>query len=216
MAILALKDNRPFYRKKRWIISLSFLFFIIVLFLLRHHILKSIGHYLVADDVDYTSEYYAVLGGNSAERGMAAVWIGRQQPQAKFITTGGNRPSQLAAIGINTYEAALTREKMVKGGISPTRIVTLNQGTSSKEEADLLLQYCQQNNIHQLTILSGQYHLRRLRMTYEPLFAGTGIEIKFFGAIEKDFDPDHWWESESGLIYTNNEYIKILYYGLKY
>jgi uncharacterized SAM-binding protein YcdF (DUF218 family) len=216
MATTELKDNRPIYLKKRWIITAILLVLLTILFFSRHQILRSIGHFLVADDPDYTSEYYAVLGGNSAERGMAAAWIGHQQPKAKFITTGGNRPSQLAAIGINTYEAALTREKIIQGGIGSSRIFTLNEGTSSKEEADLLLHYCQQNKIHQLTIVSGQYHLRRLRMTYEPLFAGTGTQIKFFGAIEKDFDPDHWWESESGLIYTNNEYIKILYYWLKY
>lgn len=216
MVNIAVKDNQPFYRKKRWILSLGFIAMLITLFLARHSILKKIGHYLVADDANYVSTYYAVLGGNSAERGLAAAWIGKQQPNARFITTGGNRPSQLAAIGIQTYEAALTREKLIQCGIAASRIVTLNEGTSSKEEADLLLHYCQQNKIQQITIISGQYHLRRLRMTYEPLFTQAGIAFKFFGAQEKDFDPDHWWESESGLIYTNNEYIKILYYWLKY
>jgi len=96
------------------------------------------------------------------------------------------------------------------------RIEKLEKGTSSKEEADLLLDYCKKNDIDQITIVSGQYHLRRLRRTFEPLFQSAQIDVKFFGAYEKDFNPESWWTSESGLIYTNNEYIKILYYWLKY
>jgi|LauGreDrversion4_2_1035121.scaffolds.fasta_scaffold70576_3 uncharacterized SAM-binding protein YcdF (DUF218 family) len=208
--------QKKFPIKKRWIILGVFLGLVLCLFLLRSIILTGIGNYLVADDVEFRSTHYAVLGGNSAERGHAAAWIASTQPDAQFITTGGNRPSQLAAIGINTFEAVLTEQKMVKCGVSSEKITALNAGTSSREEADLLLDYCKKNRLSQITIVSGQYHLRRLRQTFEPLFNASGIKIKFFGAIEKDFDPQHWWQSESGLIYTNNEYIKILYYWLKY
>lgn len=202
--------------KKRWIL-LGVLLIMVLLFTLLHTwILRGIGKYLVADDHDFRAPYYAVLGGNSAERGQAAAWIASTQKDAKFITTGGNRPSQLAAIGIQTYEATLTQKKMEQCGVNPINIHPINAGTSSKEEAEILLNYCQKHGITSITIVSGQYHLRRLRQTFQPKFESAGINIKFFGAIEKDFDPNHWWESESGLIYTNNEYIKILYYWIKY
>ncbi|MBM3428332.1 MAG: YdcF family protein [Bacteroidetes bacterium] len=202
--------------KRRWVwLGLPLLIFAI-LFICRISILIAIGRYLVADDTDFRSPWYAVLGGNSAERGQAAAWIYSTQADAQFLTTGGNRPSQLAAVGIYTFEAALTQKKMIQSGVDAEKIIALNSGTSSKEEAELLYQYCINHRIKQITIVSGQYHLRRLRRTFEPLFSEAGIQIKFFGAIEKDFDPDHWWESESGLIYTNNEYIKIMYYWLKY
>lgn len=210
------KSNRKFYQKKRWIIS-SVIFLIIALtFTNRFTILKSIGYYLVADDATYHSTVYAVLGGNSAERGRAAAWLADQESDSKFIVTGGNRPSQLAAVGIITTEAQLTKQCMIHLGVDSLRIEKLEKGTSSKEEADLLLDYCKKKHIHQITIVSGQYHLRRLRRTFKPLFQSAQIEVKFFGACEKDFNPESWWTSESGLIYTNNEYIKILYYWLKY
>jgi hypothetical protein len=202
--------------KKRWIFLIMGMMFLLFIIFFRTWILRNIGEYLVADDEDYRSSHYAVLGGNSAERGRAAAWIASVQPAAKFITTGGNRPSQLAAIGINTFEAILTQKKMEQCGVNVENIYAINAGTSSKEEAEILLQHCQTHDISAITIISGQYHLRRLRQTFEPLFQSAGINIKFFGAIEKDFDPHHWWQSESGLIYTNNEYIKILYYWLKY
>ncbi len=212
----SLNANRKFYQKKRWI-ALLFIFFIFtILFLKRTSILIFIGYFLVADDSNYTSPVYAVLGGNSVERGKAAAWLAKENPQSTFIVTGGNRPSQLAAVGIITTEADLTQQCMVHLGVDSTRIKKLEVGTSSKEEADLLLDHCIKNNIQQITIVSGQYHLRRLRRTFEPRFESAQIKIKFFGAHEKDFNPLCWWKSESGLIYTNNEYIKILYYWLKY
>jgi hypothetical protein len=105
---------------------------------------------------------------------------------------------------------------MMQCGVDSTMITAINSGTSSKEEAHLVLDYCLEKGLKKITIISGQYHLRRLRMTYEEVFEYYPIEVRFYGAIEKDFNPDTWWTSESGLIYTNNEYIKILYYWWKY
>ncbi len=207
---------KKFYQKKRWVAIFLLLCFSLMLYVLRTSILISIGYFLVADDSDYSANVYAVLGGNSAERGRAAAWLARQHPQSSFLVTGGNRPSQLAAVGILTTEADLTKRCMTHLGVDEHRIKKLESGTSSKEEADLLLDYCLKNNIHRITIVSGQYHLRRLRRTFAPPFQAAKIDIKFFGAYEKDFNPLSWWKSESGLIYTNNEYIKILYYWLKY
>ena len=132
--------QKKFPIKKRWIILGVFLGLGLCLFLMRSLLLTGIGNYLVADDVEFRSTHYAVLGGNSAERGHAAAWIASTQPDAQFITTGGNRPSQLAAIGINTFEAVLTEQKMVKCGVPSEKITALNAGTSSREEAELLLE----------------------------------------------------------------------------
>jgi uncharacterized SAM-binding protein YcdF (DUF218 family) len=211
-----MNSEKKFYPKKRWIVIFLLVLFFATIYLLRTSILISIGYFLVADDPDYSAPVYAVLGGNSAERGKAAAGLAIEYPQSTFIVTGGNQPSQLAAVGIITTEADLTQQCMKKLGVDDNRIKKIEAGTSSKEEATLLLDYCKKNKIQQITIVSGQYHLRRLRRTFEPPFRESQINIKFFGAFEKDFNPLCWWKSESGLIYTNNEYIKILYYWMKY
>jgi hypothetical protein len=202
--------------KKRWIILTLFVFMMTILLIFRISIFKKIGWFLVSEDPLETCDLYVVLGGNSSERGSAACGVHQVYPMTPFICTGGNEPSQLAAVGIHTYEAELTRKKMMQCGVDSTMITAINSGTSSKEEAHLVLDYCLEKGLKKITIISGQYHLRRLRMTYEEVFEYYPIEVKFYGAIEKDFNPDTWWTSESGLIYTNNEYIKILYYWWKY
>jgi uncharacterized SAM-binding protein YcdF (DUF218 family) len=207
-------------RIKRHPFLWSFFFAILIastcLWIYRFDILRGVGWYLVAEDPLEKSDLFVILGGNSAERGWAACTVDQQLPSCLFVCTGGNEPSQLAAIGIHTYEAELTKNKMIRCGIDSTRITSLNIGTSSQEEAEAILSYSQLHQLKKITIISGQYHLRRLRMTYDRIFANTGIEVRLYGAKEKDFDPDQWWTSESGLIYTNNEYIKFLYYWWKY
>ena len=186
------------------------------LFIFRISILKSVWWYLVAEDPLVETSHFVVLGGNSQERGNAALAVHQKFPHAHFICTGGNEPSQLAAIGIHTYEATLTRNKLIQCGVDSSLIEAINEGTSSQEEAKLIKSYCLENGVKNITIISGQYHLRRLRMAYERIFEDTQVQVLFHAAIEKDFNPDSWWTTESGLIYTNNEYLKLLYYWWKY
>jgi len=202
--------------KKRWILLITLLVTVCTLLLCKNAILKAIGWYLVAEDPLVETTHFVVLGGNSQERGRAACMVHQHFPKAKFICTGGNEPSQLAAIGIHTFEATLTKEKLINCGVNPLLVEAIDQGTSSQEEAAIIKSYCLEHGLESITIISGQYHLRRLRMTYDEVFSDTPIQVYFHAAIEKDFNPDTWWHSESGLIYTNNEYLKILYYWIKY
>ncbi len=202
--------------KKRWILLGFFIITLILALIFKNIVLQAIGWYLVAEDPLTETSHFVVLGGNSQERGNTACAVHQHFPNARFICTGGNEPSQLAAIGIHTYEATLTREKLLKCGVDSSLVLAINEGTSSQEEAFLIKSYCLENGIQNITIISGQYHLRRLRMTFEKAFTDTPIQVFFYAAIEKDFNPDSWWTSESGLIYTNNEYVKLLYYWWKY
>jgi len=202
--------------KKRWILLGILLFMLTLLFIFKISILKSIGWYLVAEDPLIETSHFVVLGGNSQERGNAALAVNQKFPNAHFICTGGNEPSQLAAIGMHTFEATLTRNKLIQCGVDSSLVEAINEGTSSQEEALLIKSYCSDHGLKNITIISGQYHLRRLRMAYDEVFKDTPVQVFFHAAIEKDFNPDTWWTSESGLIYTNNEYIKLMYYWWKY
>ena len=107
------------------VVLLTFTF----LFIFRISILKSVGWYLVAEDPLVETSHFVVLGGNSQERGNAALAVHQKFPHAHFICTGGNEPSQLAAIGIHTFEATLTKEKLVNCGVNPSLVEAVVEGT---------------------------------------------------------------------------------------
>ena len=47
-------------------------------------------------------------------------------------------------------------------------------------------------------------------------FAQKGIQVSIKGAASSSYSENEWWKSENGLIALNNEYIKLIYYFMKY
>jgi len=203
--------------QKKWVKALvivSVLF--LILFLFRNPILRGLGSYLVSDNPLEQTDAICVLGGNSFERGLEGAAVYQQFPGTPVIATGGNFPLQIQALDTIMTEAQLTRLVLEKHGVPDSMIITLNGSTSTMEESDEILAYCQQHNLKKLTLISSTFHLRRMRWVFEEKFEKAGIEVRLHGATDKEFDAENWWKNEQGLITTNNEYIKLLYYILKY
>jgi len=203
--------------KKRWVKAITFLFLIgLVLFLFRFPILRGIGNYLVASDPLEKTECYFILGGNSYERGAAAFKIYQKYPDAQFVATGGNYPMQIRALDTTLTEASLTRHWMISQGVPGAQVDTLSQSTSTIEEVDEILGWCKGHSANRITLISSSFHLRRMRMVFEKEFREHGIEVRFQGALDQEFNQTEWWKDELSLITVNNEYVKIVYYWLKY
>lgn len=203
--------------QKKWVkalVILSVLF--LVLFLFRNPILRGVGSYLVSDNPLEQTDAICVLGGNSFERGLEGAAVYAQFPGTKVIATGGNFPLQIQALDTVMTEAQLTRLVMAKRGVPDSMIVTLNSATSTMEESEEILEYCKQHQLKKITLISSTFHLRRIRWVFEEKFAEAGIKIRLHGATDKEFDSENWWKNEQGLITTNNEYIKLMYYFVKY
>lgn len=186
------------------------------MFIFRNPILRGIGNYLVAEDNVESTEACFVLGGNSFERGSQAIKLSKIYPEQNFVATGGNYPLQIQAFDTTMFEAELTKHFMVKRGVAPDKIQTLTGSTSTLEESDEILSYCKQRGINKISILSSSFHLRRVRWVFQDKFNEGGIQVLFIAAPDKSFNADNWWKDEEGLITCNNEYIKLLYYLIKY
>ena len=186
------------------------------LFAYRYTILNGLGHFLVANDQPQTAEALFVLGGNSLERGTAAVTYHQQFPEAALYTTGGHYPSQVEAFGYHITEAELTKKCMMNNGIDSTLITPLGSAHSTFDESNEILALCKDHGYKKIALLSSLYHLRRLRLTFEERFAKEGIQVVFIGADTENVRPDQWYRNEEGLITYFGEYIKVVYYLFKY
>jgi uncharacterized SAM-binding protein YcdF (DUF218 family) len=189
---------------------------IITLFIFRNPILRSAGHYLVANDELQATDACFVLGGNSYDRGLYAVEVHKQFSKQKFVATGGNYPTQIQALDTVMYEAELTKHFMQKLGVPQDQIAMLTQSTSTMEESEEILAYCKQHQLSKIAVLSSAFHLRRVKRVFEKKFKRECIDVVFFAAPDQDFDANNWWKNEEGLITVNNEFIKLFYYVLKY
>ena len=217
-------NSRPTLRQIRtvwkWIVLGISLILFICLFIYRNAILSGIGHFLtVAESPVATSsnQTFFVLGGNAFERGKGATMLTQEFPTAQFICTGGGDTlMQLKALGLLYTSAELTRKCIIENGCDSTRVLAIGKATSTYEESEEILTYCINNNLKEISVVSSDFHLRRMDMVFAEKFEENGIVVHFFGTETKDFKAQSWWTFEEGLITTLNEYIKIVYYVFKY
>jgi uncharacterized SAM-binding protein YcdF (DUF218 family) len=194
--------------------------FFIVLFLYRQAILGGIGHFLTVAEssaVTPSNQTFFVLGGNGYERGKGAALLAQEFPNAQFICTGGGDTlNEMRAMGLNLTSAKLTRKCMIENGVDSLRISELGVATSTYEESEEILSYCINHNLKEISVVSSDFHLRRMSLVFGEKFQEKGILVHFFGTETKDFKAESWWTFEAGLITTFNEYIKLVYYVFKY
>jgi uncharacterized SAM-binding protein YcdF (DUF218 family) len=122
----------------------------------------------------------------------------------------------MRAMGLNLTSAQLTRKCMIETGVDSLRVFELGEATSTYEESEEILTYCINHNLKEVSVVSSDFHLRRMSMVFGEKFQEKGILVHFFGTETKDFKAESWWTFEAGLITTFNEYIKIVYYVFKY
>lgn len=188
----------------------------LLLFLFRYPIMRSIGRYLADADTPEQVDVIAVLGGNSYVRGKEAVNVHRMFPSTPMVCTGGNVPVQLLAFDTVLTESRLTRHFVTKSGVPDSLITCLDQSFSTRDEALELKAYCDSMGYRSLMVITSSYHLRRTGITFRKALEGSSIRLNLHGAPDDSFNPESWWTDEESLITVNNEIMKLIYYFFKY
>lgn len=204
-----------FKRKLLRIIGVLMLLFLL-LFAFRKQIMQFAGNQLIyTHEFEYIQHAF-VLSGQAKERGALAAELSNQGKIGEIICTGANQPPDLAVYDSDLLESELTVMQILKLAKNPElKISALKVGTSTKEEADAILEYCIQNQIDTAVIISSLFHTRRIHNTFSKKFKKRDITILIAGAESEMYNENEWWKSEYGLIAVNNEYIKLIYYKLK-
>ncbi len=182
----------------------------------RNTLLRAMGDFLITEQPATHVDEVFVLGGAIVDRGIEAAKVYERGISNKFVFTGAPIPTAIEGLGIDSTEAACTRHEAVRYGLPLANTVVLNKGTSTFEEAEALLAQAQADGADTVMVISSMFHLRRVGFVFRKRFAGSGITVLLHGAPSQTFDERQWWTSEEGLIMVNNEYVKLLYYRLKY
>ena len=198
----------------RWLIVLAAV--VTLLLLCRIPILRATGDFLITDTPVAHADVAYVLGGAAWDRGREAARLYHAGVVDRFVCTGSQVPGDLEALGLDITEGGVTRKVMIDGGIPAERIMQLDRGTSTREEADALLDVARNAGVDTVLIVSHAFHLRRIRFVFEDRFADAGITVLMHGSPSDTFNEERWWETESGLMIVYNEYVKLIYYHLKY
>lgn len=187
-----------------------------VAYALRVPLLRTVSEFLVKEDPRTSSDAIYVLGGAPLERGQEGARLLASGLAPVVFCTGELVPSVLVAEGIDRTEGELTRNVAIEAGADPDKIKLIDIGTSTWEESVAVIEHAVQAGYTNITVVSTEFHLRRVRRVFRQQAEGTSIQVHVRGAPSLVYDRNHWWESEEGLLMVNNEYVKLLYYWLRY
>lgn len=203
----------------------SFLLWVVILTVLcvaayagRYRILRASADFLMEEDSLRHAPVLFVFSGKPYERGLEAARLLKAQWADRAICTGEIVPQDLKAAQPGLAENALTRRIILSAaGVDSSRVQLASKGTSTYEECVYILDYCRAQHVKNAMLVSSKLHTRRIASVMKKLRTERdSVHFIIRGAPSTDFNENEWWRNEAGLIFVNNEYVKLLYYALKY
>ncbi|HTX92885.1 MAG TPA: YdcF family protein [Anaerolineales bacterium] len=190
----------------------------VLAYALRAPILTGIADGLVVSDTPRAADIIFLLNGDYNTRPQRAAELYRQG-LAPLIVIARSENTPAVDLGLVPNDTDISVEVMQKLGVPPDKILVLafpGGVTSTFDEASALHRYIQSHPVHTVLLVTSAFHTRRARWIFKRELAGTPIELKMVAVPYQGFDQTNWWKNETGLITLNNEYIKLIYYFVKY
>jgi len=163
-----------------------------------------------------------VLGGaaNYRERAReAARLLLDGHSQRILITNDNTRGPWSEAEQRNLYFNERALQVIKDAGVPAEKVELLMQPvTSTYEEAELIKNYVADRGLRSVLIVTSAYHSRRALWTFSHVFRGTGVQVGLIRVDPGDQSPRPatWWFTKRGWKFVPTEYVKMLYYVVKY
>lgn len=163
-----------------------------------------------------------VLGGsaNYKERAHEAARLLLDGHSQRILITNDNRQGPWSSVdqrNLYYYERAV--EELKKAGVAEERVEVLPEPvTGTHDEAELVRDYAVNHGFKSVLIVTSAYHSRRALWTFSRVFRDTRIQIGLAAApaeVETP-RPATWWLTRRGWRLVPTEYVKMIYYVVKY
>jgi uncharacterized SAM-binding protein YcdF (DUF218 family) len=177
---------------------------------------------IISDDLPH-ADAMVVLAGSAAymERAHRAAQLFHEGRAPKIILTNDNTQtgwsSELERNPFFIERAAWELEGT--GGVPESSIEMLQPTVSSTyDEATLLREYAHSHGLRSLLIVTSAYHSRRALWIFRKVFEGSGVNIgiEVIAPGEQTPPPATWWLYLRGWRAVAVEYVKLLYYWVRY
>lgn len=175
----------------------------------------------VREDLEH-ADAIVILGGAATyvERAQqAARLFGEGRAQLIILTNDGLRSGWSRERQINPLFVERAAAEIKRAGVPEEKVTIIPQPLASTyEEAVALREYAAKHGLHSLLIVTSAYHSRRARWTFHQVFDGTEVKIGLEPVPPGRQTPGSstWWLYPSGWRFVVGEYMKIVYYRLRY
>lgn len=163
-----------------------------------------------------------ILSGSSVylERTQKAALVYRQGIAPKILLTDdGERAGWSKIERRNLKFVELARNDLIAGGVAPENIeIIAAQVSGTIDEAEALRGKVEQTGWKSVLIVTSAYHTRRSLWTFERVLENKNVQIGIVAPPtgEQTPSPSVWWLTRKGWIFVAGEYVKAVYYWLKF
>lgn len=163
-----------------------------------------------------------VLAGSSAyqERTRRAAELFHEGRAPKIILTNDNLKSGWSnELERNPLFIERAAAELKRAGVAEAEIKMLPQNVSSTyDEALLLRGYAEAHGLRSILLVTSAYHSRRALWTFHKVFEGSGINVGLLSVApgEQMPLPATWWLHARGWQVVAGEYLKLIYYWVRY
>jgi uncharacterized SAM-binding protein YcdF (DUF218 family) len=199
---------------KKWIISCISIIGLLFLsiFMFSEQIFTAIGNYLIIKDDLKPADVIHVIAGDDY-RTFYAIDLYKQGYGNYIFFTGGWCRTHGWDHGTHARELALGQ------GVPDNAIVFDDESVKSTYDEALRLKAWMDNGkitVRSVIVVSDPFHMRRARWTYRNIFGNTINLIMSPVPFEQTPFKQQWWTDNSSINYIKEEYIKLVYYLLRY
>jgi uncharacterized SAM-binding protein YcdF (DUF218 family) len=173
--------------------------------ILRERMLVGAADLWIVSDPTTRADAIVVLGGGLEIRPFIAAELWRRGLADKILISQGSDPS-------NSELNRLLNLGVPAGAIEKFGIAS----TNTRDEAVALRQWAERNGASVFIIPSEIFSARRVRWIFRRQFSGTAVSIEVPSFEPLDYARWNWWKTEKGPIAFRTEFLKYMYYRLKY
>lgn len=187
-----------------------------LLYAFRVPCLTALGRWWSANEPVSPVDVLVVLSGDPEYRPAAAakLFLDRTCPLVLLTHT---EPSWQARKGFVPDTSELYMSLLLAHGIPAAAVQWLGtNATSTYDEASAFRQWAATNNIRSALVLTHAVHARRTAWVFRRQLRGTKLRVSVVGIETPAISATNWWQSEHGLLMMQNEWVKYLYYRMKY
>jgi uncharacterized SAM-binding protein YcdF (DUF218 family) len=169
--------------------------------LVREPVLVAAADLWTVSDATTRADAIVVLGGGPETRPFVAAELWRRGLAEKILVS----------------QASEDRNRLLKLGVPADAIEKFGTAiTNTRDEAIALREWAERNPASAFIIPSEIFSARRVRWIFRREFFGTTVNIEVPSFEPPDYTRWNWWKTEKGLVAFRTDFLKYMYYRLKY
>lgn len=168
--------------------------FVLVIYLVRHPLLRMAGRFWIVNDFPAASDAIVMLGDDnySADRATRAAELLKAGWAPRIIASGRYLRPYVSI-------AQLEQHDLTDRGVPASAVVPLaHHAADTKEEAAVIGKFISAQGWKRILLVTSNYHTRRARYIFSRTLP-SGTVLRVVAASDSEFDPSNWWRDRQGV-----------------